>query len=313
MGHGTPFFTRLAAIAGAAFVAALTLAVGSYSYLYRRFDRVMMRPAGASSGSHRRAGVYIGRMRGAQFSAISAFTRLTLARSALHQGVFVAVSACGAGVVLNSFIGAEAIPRLQSYEQALASAAVWSPFALVFAMTLAVRAAVVLPIEPRANWVFRMTEIDSSRVDQVDAVVHAMVRLGVIAPLAMLLPIAWVMFRWEALFCTSVSLLAGLLLVELEMGGWRRIPFTCSYVPGKRFVGLTALIGFAAFVVFTTVGSGLVWYSRGHRTGWLVVIAVLGTAVWQRRRRRARLTRHTPLLFEDVLPNEVEPLRLSAY
>jgi hypothetical protein len=129
----------------------------------------------------------------------------------------------------------------------------------------------------------------------------------------MLLPNAWAMFGWEALVSTSVSFLAGLLLVELEMGEWRRIPFTCSYMPGKRFVGLTALIGFAAFVVFTTIASGLVLYSRSHPIGWLLVMAVLGAVTWQRRRRRARLTRHTPLLFEDVLPNEVEPLRLSAY
>ena len=313
LGHGTPYFGRLASIAAVAVASSLALAVGSYSYLYRRFDRVMMRPADASTGWRRRAGTFIARRRGAQFSAISAFTHLTLARSALHQGVFVAVSACGAGLVLNSFIGAEAISRLQSYEQALASAAVWSPFALVFAMTLGVRAALVLPIEPRANWVFRMTETDSARVDQVVAVVHAMVSLGVSAPLAMLLPIAWTMFRWEAMVCTSVTFLAGLLLVELEMGDWRRIPFTCSYRPGKRFVGLTALIGFAAFVVFTTLGSGLVLYSRGHRMGWLAVMAILEAVVWQRRRRRARLTRHTPLLFEDTLPSEVEPLRLSAY
>ena len=97
------------------------------------------------------------------------------------------------------------------------------------------------------------------------------------------------------------------------MGEWRRIPFTCSYMPGKRFVGLTALIGFAAFVVFTSIGPGLVYYSRSHRIGWLVVMAMLAAVVWQRRRRRARLTRHTPLLFEDIMPSEVEPLRLSAY
>ena len=35
--------------------------------------------------------------------------------------------------------------------------------------------------------------------------------------------------------------------------------------------------------------------------------------MWQRRRRRVRLWRDTPLVFEDVLPSEVEPLRLSAY
>ena len=107
--------------------------------------------------------------------------------------------------------------------------------------------------------------------------------------------------------------MAGVLLVELEMADWRRIPFTCSYMPGKRFVGLTLLAGFAAFVVFASAGSGLAWYGRTHPIGSFVVIGVLAAAVWERRRRRHRLTRHTPLLFEDTLPTEIEPLRLSQY
>ena len=313
LGHHTPYFERLAWIAALASVAALVIASASYAAIYGRFDRVMMRPGAASRGASRRSLVFAGWRSAPPFSAITAFTHLTLARSALHQGVFVAISAGGAGFVMNSFFGIRAVPRLQTYEQALAGTAIWAPLALMFAMTLAVRAAFVLPIEPRANWVFRMTETDSSRVDQMNAVAGSMVRLGVVAPLAMLAPIEWAVFRWEAVICTSVAFGAGLVLVELEVGEWRRLPFTCSYMPGKRFVGLTLLVGLAAFVLFTSIGSGLVYYSRSHRIGWLIVMAILGAVVWQRRRRRARLTRHTPLLFEDTMPSEVEPLRLSAY
>jgi hypothetical protein len=315
LGHATPYFWRLTQIAAASFVAALGLAVAGYSRLYRRFDRVMMRPSQSSAGGRLRSAPlpgWIGSRR-PSFAAVTAFTHLTLARSGLHQGVFVAIAACGAGLVLNSFIGAHAVPRFQTYEQALASTAIWAPFALIFSTTLAVRTALLLPIDSRANWVFRVTEDDAARVEQLKAVIHAMVSLGVVAPLAILVPVEWAMFGTQAIVCTSVALLAGLVLVELEMGEWRRIPFTCSYMPGKRFVGLTALVGFAAFVVFTSIGSGLVYYSRGHRIGWLVVMTILSSVVWQRRRRRARLTRHTPLVFEDLLPNEIEPLRLSAY
>jgi hypothetical protein len=110
-----------------------------------------------------------------------------------------------------------------------------------------------------------------------------------------------------------VALVAGVLLVELELADWRRIPFTCSYMPGKRFVGLTVLIGFAAFVVFTTVGSALVLLGGRGPVSWLVVMTLLAVIAGQRRWRRLRRTRHTPLLFEDGLPSEIEPLRLSAY
>jgi hypothetical protein len=317
LGHGTPYFGRLAGIAAVASASSLALAVGSYLFLYRRFDRVMMRPAETRGAPRRWTTPVVGpvRPRRSNLAAIRAFTHLTLARSPLPQGVFVAIAACGAGLVLNSLFGVKAMPRLRrTYEDELTTALIWAPFALMFAMTLAVRAALVLPIEPRANWVFRMTEHDGARVDQIRAVIGSMVRLGVVVPLAILSPLAWAIFGVRAIGCTAIAFMAGLVLVELEMGEWRRIPFTCSYMPGKRFVGLTMLIGLTAFVAFTSIGSGLTWYGlRARPLGSLVVLTILGAVVWERRRRRTRLTRYTPLLFEDVLPNEVEPLRLSAY
>jgi hypothetical protein len=314
-GHATPYFERLATIAAAVFAAASLAAGVTYAVLYRRFDRVMMRPAAVSGGFRWRAPLLERtRPRHSSAAAIRDFTRLTLRRSPLHQGVFVAIAACGAGLLLNSLFGVKAMPRLRrTYEDELAAAVTWGRFTLVFAMTLAVRTALVLPIEPRANWVFRMTENDVARVDQIDAAVGSMIGLGVLVPLAMLFPIEWTVFGVRAIPATAVTFMAGVLLVELEMADWRRIPFTCSYMPGKRFVGLTLLAGFAAFVVFASVGSGLAWYGRTNPIGSLVVIGVLAAAVWERRRRRHRLTRHTPLLFEDTLPTEIEPLRLSQY
>ena len=138
-----------------------------------------------------------------------------------------------------------------------------------------------------------------------------MVHFGVVLPLALLFPIEWMIYGPRAILGFAVALMAGLVLVELQMDEWRRIPFTCSYMPGKRFVGLTLLIGFASFVAFTSIGSLLLWISRAHPLAALVFLALLGSVVWERRRRRIRLTRHTPLMFEDALPTEVEPLQLS--
>jgi hypothetical protein len=313
LGHGTPYFTRLAGIAAAALAASLVVAVGSYSYLYRRFDRVMMRPADASSGFRRRAGIVIGRARGAPFSAISTFTRLTLARSALHQGVFVAIAACGAGLVMNSFIGAMNMGRVRSPENEIVNTVLAAPFTLVFVMVLAVRAALVLPIEPRANWVFRMTEDPATRAEQLRAAVHAVVRFGVLWPVVVLLPVQWAVLGPRAVVCAAFTCLAGLVLVELQMADWLRIPFTCSYMPGKRFVGNTMLIGLAAFVAFTFFGWAFALLAARNLTGGLVVMAILGAVAYLRRRHRLWLWRGTALVFEDVLPTEVEPLKLSAY
>lgn len=313
LGHGTPYFGRLTAIAAAAFSVSLIVTVGGYSYLYRRFDRVMMRPADASTGSRRRAGLFIGRVGRAPFAAIGAFTRLTLARSALHQGVFTAISACGAGLVMNSFMLAMNMGRVRSPEAEIVNTVVAAPFTLVFVMVLAARAALVLPIEPRANWVFRMTEDPATRGDQLAAVVHAVARVGVAWPVVVLLPVQWAVLGPRALICGAITGLAGLVLVELHMGEWLRIPFTCSYMPGKRFVGNTMLIGFTGFVAFTFFGWAFTAAAVRNLTAGLIVMAILAAVLIERRRHRRWLWRGTALVFEDVLPTEVEPLRLSAY
>jgi hypothetical protein len=311
LGHRSPYFDRMALIAAIGIASSLALAVGSYLLLYRRFDRVMMHPE--ASGSRRRAGRFIGRMGATPFSAISAFTRLTLARSALHQGVFVAISACGAGLVMNSFIGAMTMGPVRSPENEIVNTVLAAPFTLVFVMVLAVRAAMVLPIEPRANWVFRMTEDPGTRAEQLGAVVDIVARFGVWWPVVVLLPVQWALLGTRTLICASIAYLAGLVLVELQMADWLRIPFTCSYMPGKRFVGHTMLIGLAAFVAFTFFGWAFALLALRNPIGGLVVMAILSAVATHRRRHRLWLWRGTPLVFEEVLPTEVEPLRLNAY
>jgi hypothetical protein len=270
------------------------VALGSYVFLYHRFERVIFRPL---SGSDR-----VPRERRGGTAAIGPFIRATLTRSPLHQAVFVIIAACGAGLVLNSFVG--------GWDP---GAVIWAPFALMLVMNVALRAALVLPIELRANWIFRVTEDEATRAEELSAVVRTMILLGVVLPLAMLFPVEWVVLGPRAIHCTSIAFLCGLVLVELQMAEWKRIPFTCSYAPSKQFVGLTLLIGVAAFVAFTTIGSRLVSYSVSHPVGWLAVMAILGAVSLYLRRERLWVARRTALMFEDVLPNEVEPLKLSEY
>ena len=98
-------------------------------------------------------------------------------------------------------------------------------------------------------------------------------------PLAVLFPVEWAVLGPRAVHCTSIAGLCGLVLVELHMAESRRIPFTCSYEPSRQFVGLTMLIGVAAFVVFTMVGSRLVSYSISHPVGWLALMTILSACM----------------------------------
>lgn len=315
LGKGTPYFLRLAQIAAAAGVASFAVAVGSYMFLYQRFERVIFRPViGSDRVSRQRTSFLRHLRRGTRVkAAIGPFIRATLMRSPLHQSVFVIIAACGAGLVLNSFISDWHARALSNADDSLIATVIWAPFTLVFALNLALRAALVLQIELRANWIFRMTEDEATRAEELGAVVRTLILLGVVLPLAMLFPVEWAVLGPRVIHCTSIAFLCGLVLVELQMAEWRRIPFTCSYAPSRQFVGLTMVIGVTAFVLFTAIGSRLVLYSISHPVKWLAVMTLLGAVVLYLRRQRLWMSRHATLIFEDVLPNDVEPLRLSEY
>jgi hypothetical protein len=314
LGNATPYFFRLAQIAAVAAVASFASALGSYLFLYHRYERVIFRPvSGSDRYRHRMSFLRFRRRRQPATPAIGPFIGATLTRSPLHQGVFVIIAACGAGLVLNSFVSHWHARALSNADDPLIATVIWAAFALVFAMNVASRAALVLPLELRANWIFRMTEDETTRTEELGTVVRTLILLGVVVPLAMLFPLEWAILGSRAIHCTSIAGLCGLVLVELHMTEWRRIPFTCSYEPSGQLVWQTIVIGVAAFVLFTMIGPRLVWYSINHPVGWLAVMAVLGAVLLYLRRQRLWLSRSAALMFEDVLPNEVEPLKLSEY
>ena len=190
LGHATPYFLRLAQIAAVARLCHLQLHLAAMLFLYQRFER------GDLSAGQRIRSVSstttcvppVPRETKSATAAIGPFIRATLTRSPLHQGVFVIIAACGAGLVLNSFVGNWHAGALSNADDPLIATVIWAPFALVFAMNVALRAALVLPIELRANWIFRMTEDEATRAEELSAVVRTLILLGVVVPLAVFFP-----------------------------------------------------------------------------------------------------------------------------
>jgi hypothetical protein len=181
----------------------------------------------------------------------------------------------------------------------------------VFAAVFALRASLLLPIEQRANWMFRMTEADATRRQQLDAVERTFLTFGVAVPLAVLLPFEWLMLGPVSLLLFAVAALCGAILVELVLFEWRRLPFSSAYMPGKRSVGLTLLAGFAAFTAYSSVGSGFGrTVIRGNARGLTVVFAILFTLYALFRYRRLRTWGRMELLFDDELPEDITPIRL---
>jgi len=95
------------------------------------------------------------------------------------------------------------------------------------------------------------------------------------------------------------------------MADWHRVPFTCSYIPGKGFVPQMCVKAFASYVTFT-FATGLMLRAslRDHAVAFVLALGFSVTA-GALHVRRGRHARQTSLLFEDQVPSDVTALRLS--
>ena len=316
LGDRHAHMVQMATLAIVAFAAVAGVAATSYALLYQRFDRVMAKPSGGMQSWRERgtAWRWSQRTRRPVLSAIRAFTWLTLRRSVMHQGIVVALGAVGLGLAVNTFIRADFFQWRATGDppnSRLVIAAIWATFALMFVAVLAVRTALLVPVELKANWIFRIIEQDDRRVDQLKAGLRSVMTLGVVVPALLVAPIQWTVIRQDVFPVLASTILWGWLFVEILMRDWGRIPFTCSYIPGKGFLPQTILKGLGSFVVFTTLGSAL---ARSTMIGFPIVLyfeAVVLIAAVALARRRLSTWQHTILAFEDDLPTDVNPLRLT--
>jgi hypothetical protein len=282
---------HLAIVARTMTVAAVAAVVVAYIVLFRNFETLMLRSFARPSNRSTGLVIQIGATATPAFTAVFRFTAITLVRSQFHQTVLIGLSGCGVAL-------------------AMSGAATWGPFALMFACAVGGRACLALPLDHRANWIFRLTEDAAMRGDQLRAV-DQMVTLWMVGPpLALAVSSMWVPLGLRGALGTVVVALVGLVCVHAVMFDWRRIPFTSSYLPGKRFVVHSFVLGCLAWVGFTGAGASLVNVATRGPVQASIVAAALATSAYALRRRRIENFRRTPLMFEDEPPDRPLGLHL---
>ena len=297
-GSADAWLVRLGLIGlGTTLLTAAIVAV-TYMVLFREFERLMLRPAPTSVPWWQRDRLATRSGVTPAFNGAYRFTLATIGRSQLHQGVLVGLSACGVGLATIFLTSGSVV-----------TSALFVPFVLMFACGVAARAALALPIEYRANWIFQVTEDQTTRREQLRAVDRVVTAYVIGVPLTAAVPLLWMVLGPGALLPTAVVAAVGLVFVHIVLLDWRRIPFTCSYLPGKRFIGHSALIGVASCVLFTVTGGGFVRAAMSDTTMGMVIASALLVIGYGLRERRLLTWRKTPLMFEDEFPDQ--PLQLQ--
>ena len=170
-----------------------------------------------------------------------------------------------------------------------------------------------LPLDLRANWIFRAMPFGAGR-NCLSARRRVLLAISV-APAwaisaALLAPLCpW---RMAAAHLAILGLL-GIFLAEFSFGGAQKIPFACSYLPGRSHLHVTFLLW------IYIVGSGVAVGAAGERRALenpracAAVLAVFAIAALFAVLRNNWLARpnHAELRFEEVPPDQLTSLELS--
>jgi hypothetical protein len=245
--------------------------------------------------------------------AILLFTARTAARSRQHRLLLAAYGGIGLALAVTFSKGLMGVRSDLRWSQPSVSMLVIAVLPLVCAVR-ATRSVFALPHALSSNWIFRITAVHSAP-RYFDAVKKTLIAIAAapawIVSLGVLLAIWPSRYSIEA--CTVIVLL-GLILVEYALYQFRKIPFTCSWLPasGQSLSAVRALGYAIGFLAFASALAGLeLWAIRSF--GRFVVLAG-GLAAWawwlRQRGRDFAASAAGALQFDDLPPAEILSLDL---
>jgi hypothetical protein len=242
--------------------------------------------------------------------AVILFVARTLARSRQHRlllGAYLGIGMAIALAYMRSYLyGYAERPWHEANVPFLGASIV-----LLFFVVIGARATFALPAPLGANWVFRLTAVHRP------ALYFAAVRKSLFALAAgVCLACSLADFAlWPARPAAEhAAVLAALavLFVERALGKFRKLPFACSYLPGKANLHVSLYAYGVLFLFLTDSGSRVELWSLARPARYLPLLAVLvAGALWARRRTLEYAeSEYNRVQFEDLPPAEVFALDL---
>ena len=232
-GDGRDVFATLAVRAALATASVVGLAVIAYPIAYERCLQ------NAIAGEGHRAGWWSGAVRRLWLQSLRPLLSTPLERGLASFIITTFASSHAHRFLIGSYIGVGvlfALPlvgRVVSGAETARSAWFSIPLGLLCWTAAAMRVAMMLPVEPAANWIFKLTEpVDKRRVLSTAVTV---IEGATACPLALFFGVAAAMIEGSTfgLMVFAVVLLTGLTLAELLTLTLRTVPCTCTYRPGQ--------------------------------------------------------------------------------
>jgi len=309
------YFVRLSKISVWAMAAGIVGAFAAYSVTYRRsagrvLEESLRIPNRESSRTIGALNAFCNLLiRDPHDRAVFDFSIRILQRNRRHR-LLVGYTVGAALVVALEAVAPIIIAKFRSgepwYSWQLESIAA-APLIVGVVLISAFRYVFQLPAELQANWIFRM----ANGPGLLNSVERLLVLCGVLPAVLVTLPVEVLPFGRFLTFAHA-TLSAALLLLFIEMGlrEWRKIPFTCSYLPGRR--NLWATIG-AYFIVFAVAIPAMAHFEVWLHQPFLLFGVASGLSILYLKLRSTRRNQWkiVSVLFDESEEPQVESLRLS--
>jgi len=232
--------------------------------------------------------------------AVGSFVSAALLRSAsagfIARGLFLV----GVALTLSGFLGLSL--RDMGYSApVLPAQPLHAPaFVLPFFALVGLRLSAVYPAVLEANWVFRLAEVPGSA--EYAAGVRRAAHRTVILPLLGLVAIAYAVLWGPLAAAAHVALALAVALVTAEwlFLGFPKIPFTCTYQPGKANLRVTWPWYLAIVVVYCGLLPSVAVWLQASPVAWAASVGLL-LVVWRWLvRLRDRQAGSGQLVFDDA-------------
>lgn len=289
-GTSVPYLALLARRAWTGLGAALCGAAAAYLISYFRSLRMIAEQPDILPG--RRSVNWLPRFGDSLQTAVAQFSVRTLLRSRHHRVVLTFYLGIGLGLAMFISHTPAVSLRASGFGEwyRLNAPLLVASCLILCAAVLGTRVVFSLPLEVRANWIFRVMP----RAGVTRCLEASRRTLYTLAVAPIWLASAALFFRlwpWRVA-AEHLALLAalGAIVAELCLHGFHKIPFTCSYLPGKTRFNM-ALVYLALFLNLTQWAADREMAALGNAALYVIILCVLITVALLARWRTAAAAR----------------------
>ena len=301
----------LACNAVLAITAPAAISLLAYLLSYHRF-RKMLLEARSGHGSARWAGLgshllerWIPEPRE---QAAFAFMWKTLFRSRSHRLFLLAYAGAALGWITKGLLDA---PPVNLRDEGLYGlTVVLAPIAVAVLITVGLRYLFALPVMLRANWVFQAVESED-RPAWHRAIERFVLCIGIAPVFAAGLPATIaVLGPRRGVAVTALGLGVAMIFFERYFRLWRKLPFTCSYLPGKQPVWML-IARFAVASVFLVPIAQLLLWASADPTSFIALSTAVAALWWHWRGMRRAQWAAAGVLWDEMPDAAVEAIDLQ--